>query len=80
MSYLFHSFVSLNHAELRDGFTQENDVSLSNFVCYTTNQFTKWLAELEDGDDDWLKCCAMFLRMSKDLFTFIDLFRCGDSI
>ena len=79
-SYLFHSFISLESADLRDGFTQQKDGSLSNFVYYTTNQFTDWLGDLENGDDDWLKYCAMFLRMSKDLFTFIDSFRCGDAI
>ena len=44
------------------------------------SEFTVWLTKLEDGDDDWLKCCAMFLRMSKHLFTFIVLFCCGDVI
>ena len=80
LSYLFHSYVSLNHAELKNSFSHESDHSLSNFVCFTTNRFTNWLAELEDGNDDWLKCCAMFIRMSKDLFTFIDSFRCSDAI
>ena len=79
-SFLLHSFVSSKHEQLKESFEKEEDKSHSNYVCHVASEFSRWLIILENGDDDWLKCCAMFIRMAKDLFTFIDSFRRGDAI
>ena len=77
---LLHTFVATKWTVLKAQFEKEGDQSKGNFVCFVGIRFAGWLHELAAGDDDWLKCNALFVLLVKDFFTFVDSYRCGDAI
>lgn len=78
--FLLYAFVSSKHEELKESFQKVSDTSHSNFVCHVASEFLLWLTVLKNGNDDCPKCCAMYIRMTKYVFTFIDLFCCVNAI
>ena len=78
---LSHTFVSDNYENLLAEFkSTANDLSDENLMCFFGTKFGEWIESLHYSDDHWLKCCSLYVSMAQDFFTFVESFRCGDSI
>ena len=49
-------------------------------MCYFALRFEEWIECLHESPGNWLQMCSLYLTMAKDFLTFVDLYRCGDSI
>ena len=56
------------------------DQSPDSYLCFYAESFAAWIDKLGDGDDNWLKACALFTTMAKDFFTFVGSYRIADEI
>ena len=59
---------------------EEDDLSDANFLCYFASSFLVRLEELTEGSDHWLRTCSLFVQIAKEFLTFVESYRCGDSI
>ena len=59
---------------------EEDDLSDANFLCYFASSFLVWLEDLTEGSDHWLRTCSLFVQIAKEFLTFVESYRCGDSI
>ena len=82
ITVLMESFIGKTHLSLMDKFMvqEETDQSEANYVCFIAKQFSLYITQLSDCDDDWLRTCSMFITMSQDFFAFVASYRNGDSI
>ncbi len=58
----------------------QGDKSDGKFLCFIAREFAVWLSELCDCNDDWMKCCGIFVTMSQYLFNFVESYQCDDAI
>ena len=74
------SFIGGKHSGLLDKFMEKETRQLDeNYVCFIAKEFSLWIEELCDYEDDWLKTCAIFITMAEDFFAFVASYRSGDS-
>ena len=77
---MFQSYLSKNCAALKEEFNlTATDLSDANYIIFLATKFGEHVESLHTSTDNWAKANALFLSMSKELFTFIDAYRCGDS-
>ena len=60
--------------------SSEVDTSDANYCCHVATSFLAWVDDLTEGSDYWLRTCALFVLMAKEFLTFVESYRCGDSI
>ena len=82
--FLMQQFVASRWERFKAMF-QNDTISNNDVYCKISHEYQQYLREIEDrdidGEDEFLKMCALFLHMSdEDLFLFIQSYRSADSI
>ena len=81
LKILMQNYISEQWPLMRLQFeSTEEDSSEENYLCFVAVNFGDWLEKLHTSNDEWLRACSFFIRISRDFFAFVRAYRTGDSV